>query len=111
MLCFIISTAQVEKFGPFGGDIVFLQQRYRNMMDKAQVIDNIRQVASSVLPQGSKLFLYGSRARGDAREDSDWDFLLLLDKAHRESTLLGNYLLNTVIHIILFKATETAGLT
>ena len=32
------------------------------MMDKAQVIDNIRQVASSVLPQGSKLFLYGSRA-------------------------------------------------
>lgn len=29
------------------------------MMDKAQVIDNIRQVASSVLPQGSKLFLYG----------------------------------------------------
>ena len=81
------------------------------MMDKAQVIDNIRQVASSVLPQGSKLFLYGSRARGDAREDSDWDFLLLLDKAHRESTLLGNYLLNTVIHIILFKATETAGLT
>ena len=28
-------------------------------MDKAQVIDNIRQVASSVLPQGSKLFLYG----------------------------------------------------
>ena len=81
------------------------------MMDKAQVIDNIRQVASSVLPQGSKLFLYGSSARGDAREDSDRDFLLLLDKAHRESTLLGNYLLNTVIHIIPFKATETAGLT
>lgn len=49
-------------------------------MKKAQVIDNIRQVAGSVLPQGSKLFLYGSRARGDAREDSDWDLLLLLDQ-------------------------------
>lgn len=61
------------------------------MTDKAQVIDNIRQVASSVLPQGSKLFLYGSRARGDARKDSDWDFLLLLDKPHRESTDFEKY--------------------
>ena len=38
-------------------------------MNTAQVIDNIRQVASTVLPQGSKLYLYGSRARGDAHED------------------------------------------
>ena len=50
------------------------------MMTTTQVLDSIRQVASDVLPQGSKLYLYGSRARGDAREDSDWDLLLLLDK-------------------------------
>ena len=50
------------------------------MMNTTQVLDSIRQVASDVLPQGSKLYLYGSRARGDAREDSDWDLLLLLDK-------------------------------
>ena len=49
-------------------------------MNTAQVIDNIRQVASTVLPHGSKLYLYGSRARGDAHEDSDWDMLLLLDQ-------------------------------
>lgn len=49
-------------------------------MEKAQVIENIRQVAASVLPKGSKLYLYGSRARGDSNEDSDWDLLLLLDK-------------------------------
>jgi len=49
-------------------------------MIKAQVIDNIRQVASNVLPKGSKLYLYGSRARGDNRPDSDWDLLILLDK-------------------------------
>ena len=28
--------------------------------------------------------LYGSRARGDARPDSDWDILVLLDKGERE---------------------------
>ncbi|MBE6260505.1 MAG: nucleotidyltransferase domain-containing protein [Prevotella sp.] len=50
------------------------------MMNTTQVLDSIRQVAIDVLPQGSKLYLYGSRARGDAREDSDWDLLLLLDK-------------------------------
>ena len=60
-------------------------------MNTAQVIDNIRQVASSVLPQGSKLYLYGSRARGDAREDSDWDLLLLLDKPQQDSTDFDRY--------------------
>lgn len=50
-------------------------------MDKTQVIERICQLASAVLPQGSSLWLYGSRARGDNSEDSDWDLLLLLDKA------------------------------
>ena len=47
-------------------------------MERTQVIDNIRQVAASVLPKGSTLYLYGSRARGDWNDDSDWDLLLLL---------------------------------
>lgn len=49
-------------------------------MRHSQVIDNIKQVAKRVLPKGSTLYLYGSRARGDYHEDSDWDLLLLLDK-------------------------------
>ena len=49
-------------------------------MDKSQIIENIREVAASVLPKGSSLYLYGSRARGDNHEDSDGDLLLLLDK-------------------------------
>ncbi|MBQ9286242.1 MAG: nucleotidyltransferase domain-containing protein [Bacteroidaceae bacterium] len=50
-------------------------------MENLQVIDNIKQVAAKVLPRGSSLYLYGSRARGDHHKDSDWDLLLLLDKA------------------------------
>lgn len=49
-------------------------------MERARVIDNIRQVAARVLPQGSSLYLYGSCARGDYHEESDWDLLLLIDK-------------------------------
>lgn len=49
-------------------------------MEKAQILNRIRQVASQVLPIGSTLYLYGSRARGDAHDGSDWDLLLLLDK-------------------------------
>lgn len=44
------------------------------------MISNIKAVANSVIPTGGQVWLYGSRARGDAREDSDWDLLILLDK-------------------------------
>ena len=51
-----------------------------NNMDKLQVLDGIKQVAAHVLPKGSALYLYGSRARGDYHEHSDWDLLLIVDK-------------------------------
>lgn len=50
-------------------------------MDKGQdILRDIHLLAESTLPKGSKVWLYGSRARGAAREDSDWDLLLLVDK-------------------------------
>ncbi len=42
----------------------------------------IKQGVDAVLhgKAGAQAILFGSRARGDAREDSDWDVLILLDK-------------------------------
>ena len=51
------------------------------VMDKGQILERIKQLAMAVLPQGSSLWLYGSRARGDESQNSDWDLLILLDKS------------------------------
>lgn len=50
-------------------------------LDKGQILERIKQLALVVLPQGSSLWLYGSRARGDENQGSDWDLLVLLDKS------------------------------
>ena len=50
-------------------------------MVRQEMITKMRQVADKILPAGGTVLLYGSRARGDARDTSDWDLLILLDKA------------------------------
>ena len=49
-------------------------------MTDRQVIEKIKRMAHNALPEGSSLWLYGSRARGDQHEGSDWDLLILLNK-------------------------------
>ena len=49
-------------------------------MERTEVIDSIKQVAQRTLPKGSRLLLYGSRARGDYHKGSDWDLLIVLNK-------------------------------
>jgi len=43
------------------------------------LFSEIQALKRQLLPDG-KLILFGSQARGDAREDSDWDLLVLLNK-------------------------------
>lgn len=49
-------------------------------------INEIRNVAKRVIPPGGHIWLYGSRARGEATAESDWDLLILLDKTKSEAS-------------------------
>lgn len=42
------------------------------------IITSIKDAVKDILPPGARVVLYGSRARGDFRSDSDWDFHILL---------------------------------
>ncbi|MGM9703539.1 MAG: nucleotidyltransferase domain-containing protein [Prevotella sp.] len=49
-------------------------------MNNESVISQMKSVATALIPKGGSAILYGSRARGDAKTNSDWDILILLDK-------------------------------
>ena len=54
-------------------------------MSHSDILHQIQQLGRQVLPQDAHLLLYGSRARGDYREDSDWDLLILLNRPQESS--------------------------
>ena len=47
------------------------------MKDKSEILHLIKKSVKELEPN-SEIILYGSRARGDEREDSDWDVLILV---------------------------------
>ena len=50
------------------------------MKQKEEILYAIKEVIAQVMPYRCKSGTFGSQARNDAREDSDWDILILLDK-------------------------------
>lgn len=56
-----------------------------------QIIAAIKDKAKAVIPADSEVILFGSRARGDAHEGSDWDILILLNKDRIQFSDYGLY--------------------
>lgn len=44
------------------------------------ILSKIQSLGRQVVPKDSRLVLFGSRARGDFHDNSDWDLLILLNK-------------------------------
>lgn len=60
-------------------------------MASIQFIEQIQQLGKEIIPSDGHLYLYGSRARGDYRPDSDWDLLILLNKDKEEYSDFDRY--------------------
>lgn len=45
-----------------------------------KLVQGVNAILADAAPVNGKAWLFGSRARGDARTESDWDLLVLLDK-------------------------------
>lgn len=48
------------------------------MPTHAVILSQVKQLVHKIEPD-AEIILYGSRARGDASPDSDWDFLILVN--------------------------------
>ena len=72
------------------------RNEYRNRlkeMDNNEFIEKIKGLAVSVFEgtTGSKLILFGSRARGDYNDFSDWDLLILLKEKNSFNESFDKY--------------------
>jgi predicted nucleotidyltransferase len=54
-------------------------------MSHTDILQQIQQLGRQLLPEDAHLLLYGSRARGDYHEGSDWDLLVLLNRPQEAS--------------------------
>ena len=78
-------------------------------MTDAEFLQAVKHSVHEIDPQ-AEVWLFGSRARGDARPDSDWDFLVLTEKETSKAVknqlrdslfeveLLENKVIGSIIH-------------
>lgn len=52
--------------------------------NKEIILNKVKLLLKNIVPD-ARILLYGSRARNDANPDSDWDFLIILNKQKIES--------------------------
>lgn len=52
---------------------------------RTDVLNRIKETLRKVVSAGGHAFLYGSQVRNEARPDSDWGILILLDKPKIEA--------------------------
>ena len=55
------------------------------------VLEHIEDTVRDIMPLDARILLFGSRARGDARPDSDWDILIILNKNKRTVQDINDY--------------------
>ena len=67
-----------------------MQRKGKVVENKSEIVEQISKLGKTLLPKGSHLLLYGSRARGDNRPDSDWDLLILLNRPRKENADFAN---------------------
>lgn len=58
---------------------------------KESILKSIVALGLKVLPKGARLILFGSQARGDTHDESDWDLLILLDDDQPKGDSFGAY--------------------
>lgn len=69
-------------------------------MEKTKIITKIKSTVLQI-DQSADIILYGSRARGDFKADSDWDFLILtnLPENNKTKTLFRNKLFDLELEL------------
>jgi uncharacterized protein len=60
-------------------DFVKKKNKSKDQALARQIFKQVKEKVLAIDPD-AKVILFGSRARGDARKDSDWDFLILTKK-------------------------------
>lgn len=72
------------------------------MNEKSEILKQIKQAVLEVDPN-AEVVLFGSRARGDFHDESDWDVLILVDKDERD------YKFKNKIRDVLFELELKSG--